>query len=329
LYLPGRLGSLQKNIHVHLGTFPDERRLAMVIHSWEPDIIHTLGLEPSSYFYLAARKKFALEGIGKWVVQVRGGPDLALNRMLPIYEEKIRAVFMKCDQVIADNQLNYQYALEMGLTENRISELGAVPGTGGIDLHQAQRIESIPPSRRERVILWPKAYECPASKALPVFAAIESAWEKIKPCRIIMTAANQETLRWFQTLPAPIRESSTIVPRIHRDEIFAHLSRARILLAPSLVDGIPNILYEAMAYGAFPVVSPLPTICPLVTEEINVLFARNLYPGEIAAAIIKAMSDDTLVDDAAKNNRRLVRLIADREIIREKVAAYYERLAKP
>ena len=84
------------------------------------------------------------------------------------------------------------------------------------------------------------------------------------------------------------------------------------MLAPSLTDGIPNTLYEAMAAGAFPIVSPLDTIQPIVKNERNVLFARNLYPQEIAEALCRAMHDDELVDHAAERNLKLVRKIADR-----------------
>ena len=38
------------------------------------------------------------------------------------------------------------------------------------------------------------------------------------------------------------------------------MTRARVMLAPSLVDGTPNSMFEAMASGALPIVSPLETI---------------------------------------------------------------------
>src|SRR2546425_9406213 len=64
--------------------------LAEIVKSWRPDVIHTLGLEPASYFYLNVRRQYGLSGIGKWVAQVRGGPDLALHRLLPEYAGRIR-----------------------------------------------------------------------------------------------------------------------------------------------------------------------------------------------------------------------------------------------
>jgi glycosyltransferase involved in cell wall biosynthesis len=91
-----------------------------------------------------------------------------------------------------------------------------------------------------------------------------------------------------------------------------------------VVDGVPNSLYEAMAAGALPIVSPLETIQPLVENERNVLFARNLYPDEIAAALDRAMTDDQLVDTVAAQNLPSVRRIADRATIRQRVVAFYE-----
>jgi len=85
-------------------------------------------------------------------------------------------------------------------------------------------------------------------------------------------------------------------------------------------------MYEAMAAGALPIVSPLETIQHVVRNEQNVLFARNLYPHEIADALIKALADDQLVDSIAAQNLTLVRRIANRSVIRPRVVAFYEEL---
>jgi len=99
-------------------------------------------------------------------------------------------------------------------------------------------------------------------------------------------------------------------------------------LAPSLVDGTPNSMFEAMATGAFPVLSPLDTIRPLLRDGCNVLFARNLYPDEIGDALARAMTDDALVDAAAERNLRLVRELADRSSIRPRVVSLYDMIAR-
>ncbi len=99
------------------------------------------------------------------------------------------------------------------------------------------------------------------------------------------------------------------------------------MLAPSLIDGTPNTMFEAMACGALPVVSPLETIRGVVVDGENVLFARNLDPDEIAAALVTAMTDDALVTGCAAANLELVRRLADRATIGPRVVAFYEELA--
>jgi hypothetical protein len=74
-------------------------------------------------------------------------------------------------------------------------------------------------------------------------------------------------------------------------------------------------------------VSPIESIKSVVTEDRNVLFARNLYPDEIADRLQRAMTDDTLIDDAAQRNLKLVRQLANRDAIKRRVIEFYESLA--
>ncbi len=306
-----------------------EEWLAQVIRQWQPDVIHTLGLDPASHFYYQVRNRFKLAGIGKWVLQLRGGSDLMLTRLDPDESLRIAQVLRECDQLLSDNEQNFSFASQMGVRKEQISTLGTVPGTGGIDVASLVRSWHGPPSSR-RIILWPRAYESPWSKALPVFEAIKMSWDQIQPCEIYMLSMypNNESVLWYRTLPEKIKRSCYTEHRIPRDKTLELMVQARIMLAPSLIDGTPNTMWEAMAAGALPIVSPLETIQPVVEHERNVLFARNLYPHEIAQALSRAMSDDVLVDGAAKRNLEVVRRRADRSKIGPRVVEYYEGLAK-
>lgn len=307
-----------------------ETALERVLAGWRPDIIHTLGLEPASFHMLTVRKELGGKLPGKWIVQVRGGPDLHLHRHLPAYEEKIRDVFAACDEVICDNERNYEFALRLGLDPAKKSDVGIVPGTGGMDCDELGRAGTKPPSERERIILWPKAYETLSSKGIPVMEAIGLAWDDIAPCKILFTWVVQAEMRmWFrEMLPEHIRANCEIHGRLPREKVIELMSEARVMLAPSLTDGVPNTMYEAFACGAFPVLSPLPTITPVAKAPDNVLFARNLYPQEIADALRRAMNDNALVDSAAERNRGLVRTVAGRDVIGPRVRKMYERIAR-
>jgi uncharacterized protein (DUF2336 family) len=75
-----------------------------------------------------------------------------------------------------------------------------------------------------------------------------------------------------------------------------------------------------------PIVSPIETLKPLLKNGKNVFFARNLYPKEIAASLIRAMKDDILVDSVAESNLKLVNVLANRNEIKQKVINFYAEL---
>ena len=306
-----------------------EEWLAKIVREWRPDIIHTLGLthDQGGLYYYRVRQNYNLSGIGRWVLQLRGGSDLTLNRYDPVIAPNLAQALADCDQIVSDNVVNADYVAAMGVPRDKIASISPVPGTGGIEIEAIRKTWTLLPSQRERLILWPKAYDCIWSLALPVFEALRIAWERIRPCRIVMLCMTTETTKmWFETLPEEIRKSTKVYERIPRHEALDFMRQARVMLAPSLVDGIPNVLYEAMACGAFPVVSPIETISRVVVNEQNCLLARNLFPEEIAHAIICAMNNDALVDETALRNLGLVEKLADCNVIGPRVAAYYESL---
>jgi len=313
---------------VHAGLAPvransAEEWLAELISEWKPDAIHTLGLDPAGLFYQGVRDKFGLDDIGLWVLQLRGGSDLELGRLDASSAARLGRALAACNQIVSDNLVNHRYALELGARTEQFSPLNPVPGTGGIDVDGLAQLWADRPSKRGRIIVWPKSYECPWSKALPVLEALRTAWPRLRPATVHMLATNDEAESWFRTLPREMRDSCFVSHGVPRARVLELFAEARVMLAPSLVDGVPNSLYEAMACGAFPIVSPVETIRAVVNEPENALFARNLYPDELAASLIRAMNDDALVDEGAMRNLALVRQLADRGPIQSRVRRFY------
>jgi hypothetical protein len=302
------------------------RWLAKILQEWRPDIIHTLGIEQGGEFFLHVRRRFGLENIGKWVLQTRGGSDLALTHLNPERRKQLADILGSCDQMISDNEENYRIARALGVREDQRASIAPLPGTGGIDVESLRKMWQGPTSSR-RVIVCPKAYDSPWGKVLPTFEALKLVWEKLEPCEIHLLSMTTESKMWFWSLPEKIRRSCVPRERVSRAEVLELLPKARVMLAPTLIDGVPNSLYEAMASGAFPILSPIETILSVVKNEENVLFARNLYPHEIADALARAMTDDTFVDVASQKNLELVSRIAARDLIRPRVIEFYEWLA--
>src|SRR2546423_15062079 len=87
------------------------------------------------------------------------------------------------------------------------------------------------PSRR-RVILWPKVYESPWAKVLPVFEALRLAWERIQPCEVEMLALNPEARMWDFALPLHMRGRCHTHQRIPRARVVEFMTPAPVWVAP-------------------------------------------------------------------------------------------------
>src|SRR5437868_8650347 len=149
-----------------------QRWLARIIRQWKPDVIHTLGIEQGGEFYLHVRRRIGLEGIGKWVLQTRGGSDLALTHLDPKRRKELIDILGSCDQLISDNAQNFRIARELGVREEQLAPIAPVPGTGGIDVESLHYRWQGPTSSR-RVIVWPKAYDSPWANLLPIYEALK------------------------------------------------------------------------------------------------------------------------------------------------------------
>ncbi len=300
--------------------------LAELIVTWKPDVIHTLGFFEGARPYADLRRQSEVEEIGRWLLQLRGGSDLELNRFKPEIMAEVAAIANQADQILSDNKRNFQHLEAAGVDPTRFSRIGVVPGAGGIDIDFIETYRG--PAPRPRHIVWPKAYNTPYSLALPVLEGLRLAWERTKPFSVTMLWAVQPEVKdWIVTLPEGLRASCTVNGKVPKQEVLKQIGSARVLLAPSLVDGIPNTLYEAMALGTVPIVSPLKTI-ETVLGANNAIFARNLYPEEIAEAIISALDDEETGARITSENDNFIREHRSRSKVRMDVASLYEYLAK-
>ena len=299
------------------------RGLVAALRDFDPQIVHTFGFTPSALIY--ASLPDALRKGRRWVLQTRGGSDVAFTQVIPEWQALFRCILPQADIVLCDNLENYKIFDRLGIAYKKTPLLPFVPGAGGLRIADFEPVT--PWAERENLIVWPKAYESPWSKALPVLEGLALAWDAIAPVRCVLTAADKEIENHIRLLPEHIQRRITVLTRIPHSEMLRLMRTARVMLAPSLVDGLPNSMLEAMAAGALPVVSPLPTIAPFAADGENVFYARNLYPEEISAALVRALTAPN-AEDIVQANRARVKDIANRDAIAPKVLEVYIELAK-
>ena len=292
--------------------------LISVIKQFQPDIVHTLGIFNSSLVFQNIREKFPKV---RWVVQVRGGPDLDYFYLDKFKKTIIEKILVKADCIICDSNFNYDLARKLGARRSQF-QLGVVSGTGGVIINSTKNFKR---SQTTPIVIWPKAHEGISSKALPVLEGIKLAWPEIEKVRFEIFCLDQEEVKFWikKNIPSELANNFRIYGRINRQEFFLHLSRAQVLLSPSLMDGVPNVLLESMAHKVVPIVSPLETIQEFVSDPDNVYFARNLFPNEIAEAIVNSLSPKSDNTIKIQNNIDLIKKHYERNLVRDKVIKLY------
>jgi glycosyltransferase involved in cell wall biosynthesis len=105
------------------------------------------------------------------------------------------------------------------------------------------------------------------------------------------------------------------------------LSRATIYVSTSLYDGTSVSLLEAMACGAFPIVTEIPSNQEWITDEQNGFLISINNENHLARKIVEGVRRPTLLREAGKKNQKMVEQRAHwRRTIRE-ITRIYERLA--
>lgn len=295
-----------------------------IIDDFCPHVIHTFGFFPSAVFFWHVLEYARPDWCARWVLQTRGGSDFSTPYRDLHWKECYNRIIPVADALICDNLRNFSILDELKISHKRHPALSLAPGTGGMLMPETS-FAAI--KDRERVILWPKAYDSSFAMALPIFEGIRAALPLISPVHILCTSVAPVVRDAIRSLSDNERDCFSMLEHIPREHYLALYADSRVMLAPSLVDGIPNVLYEAMIAGLVPIVSPLETLTPHFEDGKQLLYARNLYPNEIAEALIKAMNDDALAEHITCYNAKHFPFFARRPDIQRKLRELYLDLA--
>jgi glycosyltransferase involved in cell wall biosynthesis len=103
-----------------------------------------------------------------------------------------------------------------------------------------------------------------------------------------------------------IRSNTKLWPRLDRAQMWSLFKKARVYVSPSLHDGTPNSLLEAMACGCFPVVGNIESMQEWVSPGINGLLVDAASPRALANGIIAALENPALCAAAKIENARII-----------------------
>jgi glycosyltransferase involved in cell wall biosynthesis len=225
-----------------------------------------------------------------------------------------RHTLKRADGFLADTMRDISLGQEWGFPTERPTLV--VPGAGGIRLEDmsvsesAKEIEALIQELPDSPIVVNPRGQRPGSLRQDVFfQAIPLVLEKIPQAVFICPnlATDAESEHWVDELG--IKLSTRLWPRLNQVQLWALLKKGQVFVSPSLHDGTPNSLLEAMACGCFPVVGNIDSMREWIQTGVNGLLVDATSPRSLADGIITALESPSL-RVTAKNKNALI--IADR-----------------
>lgn len=306
-----------------------EIQLLRLIKKINPDIIHSLEIQSGGYLTLKT-KKILKNKFPKWIA-TNWGSDIYLFGRFKDHKKKIEEVLKNCDFYSCECNRDVNLAKKFNFTGNILPVL---PNSGGLNIKKIESIKSNQLTSTRKFIML-KGYQGWAGRALVGLQALKRCSNLLKDYELIIYSIDKAKSAHGRTdveIEAELLSQdcgikvTTIPTETPHEEILALHSKARISIGVSISDGISTSLLEAMAMGSFPIQSWTSCANEWIIDGKNGILIPPDDPEIIKDAIIKALTDDNLVNTAAKENWETIRLRLDKRKIKSTIIKYYQEI---
>ena len=273
------------------------QRLTRVIEKIRPDIIHSLEIQAAGYITLEAKKRFR-GAFPPWIV-TNWGSDIYLFRQFPEHEAKIREVLGACDYYTCECERDVRLAREYGFAGHPFP---VSPNAGGFDIRRIAKLRQEGPASSRRMVML-KGYHHWAGRALVGLKALTLCADVLKGYTVGIYSASRRVVSAAKHFERSSGIRTMIIPRdtLHEEILKLH-GRARISIGLSMGDGLSTSFLEAVAMGSFPVQSWTACADEWVEDGKTGLLVPPEDPDAVAQAIRRALTDNTMVDQASELN---------------------------
>ena len=111
------------------------------------------------------------------------------------------------------------------------------------------------------------------------------------------TSSDEETI--LRDLPVAWRARTIVLPKVAAEDLVELYRRHRIFVLPSVTEGIPLSLLEAMACGLCPVVSSVGGVMDVVTHGVDAVMVPPMDGAQLAAELERLLLNPGTVEQVA------------------------------
>lgn len=293
---------------------PAVKQLDRVIKEVQPDLIHAMRIPYEGMLTANIESKKPLL-LSVW------GNDFTLHaRSTPWMASLSRLALKRADALHTDCQRDLRLAQAWGFSSQKPAIV--LPGGGGVQRNLFYPSEISP---EDPVVVNPRGIRAYVRNDI-FFRSIPFILERLPGARFLCPAMVGEPIaqNWVNELKlAPHVE---LLPQLTRTQMADLFRQAQVTVSPSIHDGTPNTLLEAMACGCFPVAGDLESLREWITPGVNgILFDPN-DPHALAEAVILALEHPALREIARIMNLHLIDERAEYRQVMEKAEEFYKLL---
>lgn len=311
------LTSFELNRHV--------QPIRQLIEQTAPDLVHAMRIP----FEGIVAAKAIPAGI-PLLVSVWGNDFTLQAQHYPFIARQTRQTLARANGLHADCQRDIRLGQEWGFARHKPTIV--LPGSGGI---QGELFRPGPANETLRqtlaipagatIIINPRGIRDYVRNDL-FFQAIPKILAR-EPNTFFLCSnmqGNSIAENWVRRLN--LAANVRLLPQVPRDQMADYFRLAQIAVSPSLHDGTPNTLLEAMACGCFPVASDIESIREWLEPGLNaLLFDPNDVEAQ-ARALLQAINNQPLRLRAINHNQNLIADRAEYQMVMQKVESFYLRL---
>ncbi|HZL34517.1 MAG TPA: glycosyltransferase family 4 protein [Tepidisphaeraceae bacterium] len=296
-------------------------RLASLMRSLRPDMVHTLEMQSAGYLMLQAASRLERKQIPPWIYS-SWGSDIYYYGRQPAHVARVKGVLKSCDYYIPDCSRDTTLARQYGFGGEI---LGTFPAGGGFPIDDMQKLRAPgPPSARRRITL--KGYDHWVYRGVVAVEAVRQCADLLKDYEILVYSPGNSVRAAARAAAAETGVRFTLLNQIPHEEMLGMMGNARASIALSTSDGTPNAMLESMIMGALPIQSDTGSTGEWISDGVNGELVPAEDPDAVAAAIRRVLTDDAYVDQAAIKNSALTRIRVDASIMRPKVLELYRHV---
>jgi glycosyltransferase involved in cell wall biosynthesis len=268
--------------------------VSSLIRSFKPDVVNALFIP--NYGFVAV-----ILGCHPLAVTTMGSDVLIVPRKSKFHKWRTRYVLARSDLVTSDAWMMTEKIVRFGMDPTKVL---TVPM--GVDAGIFNADERAPHSFKEPILVSSRQLE-PLYNISQLLEATPEILRTIPGARFVIAGTGSEMERLVDmSSRLAITEAVSFPGWLKPDELAALLKKSTVYVSTSTSDSTSVSLLEAMACGAFPVVSNIAGNREWVQDGINGRLFRLGSPTSLAQAIVGALSQSEFVAAAVQKNKEII-----------------------